>query len=122
MKRLITYSSCIAFAIGGFFISVANNSPLYTKTAYAAQAPVIMQYPKDLLLDHTNNVGLKVVRDTIHDTIPLKVLRDTITVTKYKTKWKVKTEFIPDTISSRASPEVDTIYVSKPVLIIPIEK
>lgn len=124
MKKFATIACCICFALGGYFISTANNVTLpYTKTAQAAQPQptVVMQYPVDLLKGHTNNVGLIEVHDTIHDTVPLKTICDTVTVVKYKTRWRVRKirEFAPDTICSKPRNDLDTIYISKPTLVVP---
>ena len=122
-KKLTTIICCIAFAIGGYYISSTNNANiLNAKAVYAANTPVVMQYPKDLLLGHRNDVGLKVVRDTIRDTIPLEVRHDTVTTVKYKTKIKWRTRnHIPDTIASQAKKDVDTLYISKPTLVVPVD-
>lgn len=124
MKRITTIICCICFAIGGFTIAATKHVALYNKTVAAATpvTPVIMQYPKDLLLGHTNNVGLTVVHDTIRDTIPLEICCVGSTKTVYKTKWKTKKVFVPDTIGRQAPIDVDTIRVSKPVLIMPEAK
>ena len=128
MRRITTILCCIAFALGGYFISLSDNiTPSGAKTARAAElpTPVIMQYPKDLLLGHRNDVT-KVFRDTIRDTIPLEVHHDTITktVVKYKTKvkWREKKVFEPDTMPRQAPLDLDTLYVSKPVIIAPAVK
>lgn len=123
MNKLIsTTVCCLCFAIGGFLIAATNGAFSYNKTAKAA--PIIMQYPKDLLLGHTNNVGLKIWRDTIRDTVPLEIRYDTITKVKYKykTKWRIKKLTNPDTVASRVKNDIDTLYVSKPVLVIPAVK
>lgn len=123
MKKYSTIICCICFVIAGFTIASTKNALSYNKTATAAEpTPVFMQYPKDLLLGHTNNVGLTVVHDTIRDTIPLEVCCVGTTKTVYKTKTKVviKKEFVPDTISHQAKMDVDTIHVSKPVLVMPV--
>lgn len=78
-----------------------------------------MQYPKDLLLGHTNNVGLTVVRDTVRDTIPLEICCVGSTKTVYKTKWRTKKVFVPDTVERKAPIDVDTIRISKPTIIMP---
>ena len=103
-------------------ISMAQKINLYTKTAQAASQPVIMQYPKDLLLGHTNNIGPTILRDTVHDTIPLEICCVGSTKTVYKTKWRTKKVFVPDTICNHAPAMVDTIRVSKPVIIVPETK
>lgn len=121
MKKITTIICCICFAIGGFTIAATKHAALYNKTAVAATipSPVVMQYPKDLLLGHTNNVGLTVVRDTVRDTIPLEICCVSSTKTVYKTKWRTKKVFVPDTIERQAPIDVDTIRVSKPVIIVP---
>lgn len=123
MKNL-TIICCICFAIGGFCIASTQDAFTYNKTAQAAEplTPVIMQYPKDLLLGHTNNVGLTVVHDSVHDTIPLEICCVGSTRTVYKTKWKTKTVFVPDTMNHKAPIDVDTIRVSKPTIVIPETK
>ena len=93
------------------------------KTAQAATAPTYVgpvQLPYDLLLGHTNNVGTTIFRDTIHDTIPLEIRHDTVPIVKYKTKWRTKRVIVPDSITRQAP--VDTLYVSKPALVIPVVK
>lgn len=117
----------IVFLISGFLISLNNrvlNFNSSAKTAYAAPAPTELQIPKDFLLSHTNNVGLTVVHDTIRDTIPLEVRHDTATIVKYKyrTKWRIKKVFNPDPAPSRALNDIDTLYVSKPSIVIPAVK
>lgn len=121
MKKITTIICCICFAIGGFTIAATKHAALYNKTAVAATmpSPVVMQYPKDLLLGHTNNVGLTVVRDTVRDTIPLEICCVSSTKTVYKTKWRTKKVFVPDTVERQAPIDVDTIRVSKPVIIVP---
>lgn len=120
MKKITTIICCICFAIGGFTIAATKHAALYNKTAVAATpTPVIMQYPKDLLLGHKNNVGLTVVRDTIHDTIPLEICCVGSTKTVYKTKWRTKKVIVPDTIERQAPIDVDTIRISKPVILMP---
>lgn len=122
MRRLTSLICSIAFCIAGICLAVTNGTltAKYHNTANAAEIQptnaVIMQYPKDLLLSHTNDVR----RDTIHDTIPLEIHHDTVHIVKYKTKWKTKKTFVPDTIASQA--HVDTLYVSKPVIVIPVVK
>lgn len=117
--KISTIICCICFAIGGFCIAATQGALTYNKTATAA--PVIMQYPKDLLLGHKDNVGLTVVHDTLRDTIPLEICcvssRDT--VYKTKTRWRTKKVFVPDTTCTKARPDLDTIHVSKPVIVIP---
>ena len=83
-----------------------------------------MQYPKDLLLDHKNNVGLTTVHDTIRDTVPLEIccVGSTRTVYKTKIRWRERKDIVPDTIERQAPIDVDTIRVSKPVLIMPETK
>ena len=123
MKRNLTIICCICFALGGFSIAATKGAFTYNKTAQAAitPTPVIMQYPKDLLLGHTNNVGLTVVRDTVRDTIPLEIccVGSTRTVYRTKIKWKERKDIVPDTIERQAPIDVDTIRISKPVLIVP---
>ena len=121
MKKITTIICCICFAIGGFTIAATKHAALYNKTAVAATgpSPVIMQYPKDLLLGHKNNVGLTIVRDTVRDTIPLEICCVGSTKTVYKTKWRTKKVFVPDTVERQAPIDVDTIRVSKPVIIVP---
>lgn len=143
-KKITTIICCIAFTIGGYFISSMNNANLTinnAKTATAAPLPqAVIQYPKDLLLGHTNDVGLITVRDTIRDTIPLEIRHDTITKTKYVTKWKTKIEYVRDTCFIEQPMDtlcdsshmcnvvdtvpkiqpIDTVYVTKPTLVIPI--
>lgn len=121
MKKITTVICCICFAIGGFTIAATKHAALYNKTAVAATvpSPVIMQYPKDLLLGHKNNVGLTIVRDTVRDTIPLEICCVGSTKTVYKTKWRTKKVFVPDTIERQAPIDVDTIRISKPVIIVP---
>ena len=126
MKKFATIACCICFALGGYFISTANDATLpYTKTAQAA-TPVVMQFPVDLLKGHTNNVGLIEVHDTIHDTVPLSIQHDTTTVVRYKTKIKWRTKVVkqiqPDSVAQRARPDLDTLYLSKPTLVIPESK
>lgn len=116
MKRFTTVMCCLAFALGGFFISRANNQ----RTVKAA--PIILQYPKDLAMGHKNNVGLTILHDTIRDTIPLEICCVASTDTVYKTKWRTKKIYVPETISSQVKQEFDTIYISKPVVIIPAVK
>ena len=137
-KKITTIICCVAFTIGGYFISTMNDANLTisnAKTATAAPLPLaVIQYPKDLLLGHTNNVGLITVRDTIRDTIPLEIRRDTIV------KWKTKTKYVRDTCFIEAPTDtvcdssrilnvidtvpkiqpIDTVYVTKPTLVIPI--
>lgn len=121
MKKITTIICCICFAIGGFTIAATKHAALYNKTAVAATvpSPVIMQYPKDLLLGRKNNVGLTIVRDTVRDTIPLEICCVSSTKTVYKTKWRTKKVFVPDTIERQAPIDVDTIRISKPVIIVP---
>lgn len=121
MKKITTIICCICFAIGGFTIAATKHAALYNKTAVAATvpSPVIMQYPKDLLLGNKNNVGLTIVRDTVRDTIPLEICCVGSTKTVYKTKWRTKKVFVPDTIERQAPIDVDTIRISKPVIIVP---
>ena len=122
-KKLTTIICCIAFVIGGFMISSTNNANLSNaKAAYAATAPVVMQYPTDLLLGHRNDVGLGFIRDTVHDTIPLEVRYDTVTTVRYKTriKWRTRNPN-PDTIAAQAKNDVDTLYISKPTLVVPVD-
>lgn len=123
-KTITTIICCIAFAVGGYFISSSNVEDIhYAKTATAAEMPqVIMQYPKDLLLGHTNNTGLLTVRDTIRDTVPLEIRHDTVTVVKYKVKWRKRKSINPDRIAQQAKQDIDTLYVSKPVIVIPTVK
>lgn len=126
-KTITTIICCVAFAVGGYFISTSNYDIEYAKTATAAETPpVIMQYPKDLLLGHTNNTGLITVHDTIRDTVPLEVRHDTVTVvrykTKYKTRWRKRKEHVPDTCPAEAKMDIDTLYVSKPSIIVPVVK
>lgn len=120
MKRYSTIICCICFAIGGFLIAATNGVFSYNKTAKAANTPVIMQYPKDLWLGHTNNVGLTAGRDTIHDTVPLEICCIHSRKTVYKTKWRTKKVFVPDTVGQQAPINVDTMHVSRPTLVIPI--
>lgn len=101
-------------------IAATNDAFSYNKTAKAANTPVIMQYPKDLLLGHTNNVGLTVVHDTLRDTIPLEICCVGSTKTVYKTKWRTKKVFVPDTIANKAKMDVDTIHISKPTIVMPV--
>lgn len=128
MKRLTTIICMITFALAGYFISLNNDAfsiMSNAKSIHAAETPqIVMQYPKDLLLGHKNNVGLTIVRDTVRDTIPLEVRYDTVTVVKHKTKikWRTKEVFVPDTIASQAQHDIDTLYVSKPVLVVPAAK
>lgn len=121
MKKITTIICCICFAIGGFTIAATKHAALYKKTAVAATvpSPVIMQYQKDLLLGHKNDVGLTIIRDTIRDTIPLEICCVGSTKTVYKTKWRTKKVFVPDTIERQAPIDVDTIRISKPVIIVP---
>ena len=121
MKKITTIICCICFAIGGFTIAATKHVALYNKTAVAATPQVIMQYPKDLLLGHKNNVGLTVVHDTIRDTIPLEIccVGSTRTVYKTKIKWKKHKDIVPDTICRQAKIDVDTIRISKPTIVIP---
>lgn len=119
MKKITTIICCICFAIGGFTIAATKHAALYNKTAVAATPQVIMQYPKDLLLGHKNNVGLTVVHDTIRDTIPLELCCVGSTRTVYRTKWKTKKVIVPDTIERQAPIDVDTIRLSKPTIIVP---
>lgn len=126
MKKITAIVCSIAFMLGGYFISLTNNAFKIVsdaKTAHAATAPsfvVPMQYPRDLLLGHNNNVGTTILRDTIHDTIPLEIRHDTVPIVKYKTKWRTKEVIVPDTISRQAP--IDTLYVSKPVILMPAVK
>ena len=122
MKKITTIICCICFAIGGFTIAATKHAALYNKTAVAATPQVVMQYPKDLLLGHKNNVGLTVVRDTVHDTIPLEICCVGSTKTVYKTKWRTKKVIVPDTIERQAPIDVDTIRISKPVILMPEAK
>lgn len=121
-----TIICCICFAIGGFCIASTQDAFTYNKTAQAASTPttVTMQYPKDLLLGHTNNVGLTTVHDTIRDTVPLEIccVGSTRTVYKTKIRWRNRKDIVPDTIERQAPIDVDTIRVSKPVLIMPETK
>lgn len=119
MKKITTIICCICFAIGGFTIAATKHVALYNKTAVAATPQVIMQYPKDLLLGHKNNVGLMVVHDTIRDTIPLELCCVGSTRTVYRTKWRTKKVVVPDTIERQAPIDVDTIRLSKPTIIVP---
>lgn len=121
MKKITTIICCICFAIGGFTIAATKHAALYNKTAVAATvpSPVIMQYQKDLLLGHKNDVGLTIIRDTVRDTIPLEICCVGSTKTVYKTKWRTKKVFVPDTIERQAPIDVDTIRISKPVIIVP---
>lgn len=116
--------------IGGYFIAATNNALDVlndAKSIRAATVPTIVptQLPKDLFLKHTNDVGLTLHPDTIRDTIPLEIRHDTIHVVKYKTRWKKK-EVLPDTILAESKPDttksvpLDTIRISRPTLIIPL--
>lgn len=126
MRKLTTFIVSAAFMFCGYFISINNHAFGIISSAKSARAaPMqvitpIKQYPRDLLLSHTNNVGTTMCRDTIHDTIPLEIRYDTIPIVKYKTKWKTKRVIVPDTVSRRVP--VDTLYVSKPAIIIPVVK
>lgn len=113
-----TIICCISFAIGGFAIAATKTALSYNKTATAA--PIIKQYPKDLLLGHKNDVGLTVVRDTVRDTIPLEICCVGSTKTVYKTKWRTKKVFVPDTTANKAKMDVDTIHISKPTIVMPV--
>lgn len=121
-KKTTTIICCICFALGGFAIAATKHADLYNKTAVAATPqPVVFQYPKDLLLGHTNNVGLTTVHDTIRDTVPLEIccVGSTRTVYKTKIKWKERKDIVPDTICRQAKIDVDTIRISKPTIVIP---
>ena len=123
MKKNLTIICCICFAIAGFCIASTQDAFQYNKTAQAAvtPTPVTMQFPKDLLLGHTNNVGLTVVHDSVHDTIPLEIccVGSTRTVYKTKIKWKERKVIVPDTIERQAPIDVDTIRLSKPTIVVP---
>ena len=122
MKKITTIICFICFAIGGFTIAATKHAALYNKTAVAATPQVVMQYPKDLLLGHKNNVGLTTVHDTIRDTVPLEICCVGSTKTVYKTKWRTKKVIVPDTIERQAPIDVDTIRISKPVILMPEAK
>lgn len=123
MKKMTTIVCSIAFLVMGYLVSLNNNAFNIVsdyKTARAAPVITPAQLPRDLLLGHINNVGTTILRDTIHDTIPLEIQHDTVRVVKYKTKWRTKRVIVPDTITRQAP--VDTLYVSKPAIIIPVVK
>lgn len=120
MKQKVSIICSVAFLISGFLVSLNNDALMSLHPAANAASPPVIQIPKDLLLGHTNNTNYHVFRDTVRDTIPL--VRDTVkvTVTKWRTRYKVKEAVEADSIAPQAP--VDTLYVSKPVLIIPTVK
>lgn len=124
MKRMTSILCSIAFMVGGFLISLNNDAFKIISNAKTARAapPMEIQLPRDLLLGHTNNVGTKIFRDTIREIIPLEIRHDTVQVVKYKTKWRTKRVIVPDTVSRQALKDIDTLYVSKPVIIAPVVK
>lgn len=116
MKHAVTIICSICLFISGILLSINNEALMSYKTARAAP-PVYSfvdksQLPLDLQLGSTN--APTIVRDTIHDTIPLEVA--TVSTVRYRTRTKLIIQ--KDTVNHKT----DTLYVPVMQVNVPLRK
>lgn len=122
MKKFNTMLCSIAFMIAGIALAITVTSSHGTgyKTMNAATIDHLnpADLPRDFLLGHDNLLE----PDTVHiyDTV-YQTVHDTVhIVKKFKKPWAPKKKvFEPDSLPRKP---LDTLYVSKPVIVIPVVK
>lgn len=119
MRKIVTVACSFAFLLSGILLSTMHPVSDGYKDINAAPLPTINyinpnQLPLDLQLDLANKQQ-KTEKDTVYIT-----KKDTVTVVKKKYIRVTKKEIVRDTVSNNAIK--DTLYVSKPCVIIPVVK
>lgn len=122
MRKITTLFCSISFLIAGILIVQSENNKMEWnyKTMQASTLPqIVIPEAKPQILELGPTTVSDTIRDTVHTTIfDIKVVgkrkHNKTHVQSHKSK-----DIHPDTIPSQAKIDIDTLYVSKPVLIIP---